>query len=108
MTETANGHGGSKAPRCPQCGCQHSEIQDRNTWWGHDVDRRKCRNCANVWWVPCPAEPDPDALLIYRPIRCPKCGGGRTYVHTTRRPIRYHRCEDCKHRFKSVEPKPRS
>lgn len=43
------------------------------------------------------------SAAIYRRVRCPRCGSTNTRVHTSRAPVRYHRCRDCNHRFKSVE-----
>lgn len=42
-------------------------------------------------------------VIIYHKIRCPKCGGGNVPIHTTRKRIRYHKCDDCGHNFKSIE-----
>jgi len=35
--------------------------------------------------------------------RCPKCDGTNIKNASTRRMIRYHKCKDCKHTFKSHE-----
>lgn len=41
--------------------------------------------------------------IIWKPIRCPECKSANTKVVRTKRPIRYHKCGDCGHNFKSVE-----
>ena len=46
---------------------------------------------------------EPSQVVIYYIIRCPKCGSEKTSVSRTLRPIRYHKCGDCGHNFKSVE-----
>ena len=43
------------------------------------------------------------APIIWQPVKCPECGSEKVPVHTTRKPIRYHKCDDCGCRFKSVE-----
>jgi DNA-directed RNA polymerase subunit RPC12/RpoP len=45
------------------------------------------------------------ASVIYRPIRCPRCGSKNTRVTSTRGRIgvRYHKCRACGKPFKSVE-----
>lgn len=44
-------------------------------------------------------EPD---VVIYQPVRCPKCQTKAPYFSKWGR-IRYHKCPNCGHRFKSVE-----
>jgi len=39
-------------------------------------------------------------------LRCPACTSTNTRTTSTRRPVRYHRCRDCGHTFKSVERSP--
>lgn len=46
---------------------------------------------------------DPDCVLWTR-VRCPKCGSTDCPVYnSTNIPIRYHKCHQCGHSFKSVE-----
>lgn len=42
-------------------------------------------------------------IVIWHKIKCPECDSHRVPVHTTRKPIRYHKCLDCGCLFKSVE-----
>ncbi len=59
--------------------------------------------------IPAKKKADPEADLnfheavIWHVIRCPGCGSYLCPVHTTRRPIRYHKCSSCGANFKSVE-----
>ena len=41
--------------------------------------------------------------VLWQPVKCPECGGSNCPVHTTRKPIRYHKCTDCGCLFKSIE-----
>lgn len=46
---------------------------------------------------------DPDTIL-YIKLRCPRCHSTNVPVYDSHNlPIRYHRCADCGHQFKSVE-----
>ena len=100
---------------CPNCGCQQSEVVSTETWWGKPREKRECRHCetrfsAEVSVPPAKSEEQAkDAAgerkdaVRYRPIRCPECGSKRTRTTKTKAPIRYHRCQICKHTFKSFE-----
>lgn len=37
------------------------------------------------------------------PVRCPNCGSKNVMCYASRLPVRYHRCRECRTRFKSVE-----
>lgn len=64
---------------------------------------------------PIPEDTPPPAPMLdgvdFIPIRCPKCGesaaetglGRGIKIVKTMRPVRYHVCNNCAHRFKSVE-----
>ncbi len=39
----------------------------------------------------------------YVVIRCPRCASENTKIYKHNRPIRYHKCQDCGHNFKSIE-----
>jgi len=41
--------------------------------------------------------------VIYHVVKCPVCDSAKCPVVRTVRPVRYHKCVDCGHRFKSVE-----
>lgn len=61
--------------------------------------------------APVAAVPEADmATVRYHAIRCPGCGSKRVLVYKTASKgdnssptVRYHKCEDCKLCFKSVE-----
>lgn len=38
-----------------------------------------------------------------RMVRCPYCKGGRTYVTSSPKPRRYHKCRGCGKRFVTIE-----
>ena len=42
----------------------------------------------------------------YVQMQCVSCGGQNVRITSTRRPIRWHRCEDCGGTFKSFEKGP--
>ena len=42
-------------------------------------------------------------VVIWHTVQCPRCKSEKVPVITTRKPIRYHKCENCGHHFKSVE-----
>ncbi|MEN6424030.1 MAG: hypothetical protein ABFE13_01605 [Phycisphaerales bacterium] len=47
--------------------------------------------------------PDPDCVLWTR-VRCPYCSSTDCPVYNSNNiPIRYHKCRQCGHSFKSVE-----
>lgn len=47
--------------------------------------------------------PDDQVVRYVRP-RCPKCNSPNVPVYSSRDlPIRYHKCADCGHTFKSIE-----
>ena len=47
----------------------------------------------------------PDEQVVrYIRLRCPKCGSTNVPVYNSNHlPIRYHKCSDCGHTFKSIE-----
>ena len=53
--------------------------------------------------------PNRGGPVMYQPVRCPKCRSRHAPAHTTRPSknlpviIRYHRCNACGYKFKSVE-----
>jgi len=50
-----------------------------------------------------PPKPD-DQVVRYIKPRCPKCNSPNVPVYdSSHLPIRYHKCSDCGHTFKSIE-----
>ena len=50
-----------------------------------------------------PAAEKPVYGVIYRPLKCPRCKSTDIKTHTTRWPVRYHRCKKCHFNFRSIE-----
>ena len=102
---------------CPRCGCPEAESLGEFGWWGRPQVRCRCTNCGCQYQIaesiPTPrAQPaekpaerpqrNGDAV-IYHVLRCPKCNSPKVRVYRTMLPVRYHKCHECGHRFKSVE-----
>jgi uncharacterized Zn finger protein len=100
---------------CPRCGCNQVEVIASGTHVGRYVkvgrperavsvllEKCRCGFCGHVWSERAET-PLEDHAVIYRPVRCPKCGGANTRVTKTAKPKRWHRCEDCGAGFRSVE-----
>jgi len=99
-------------PECPKCGYQQSELVSE----GHRVttvdgqrrteavELRRCGFCRSQFRHQVAAGPvEPAYAVAYVLLRCPHCRSQRTRVTSTRKPIRYHQCQDCMRPFKSVE-----
>jgi len=51
-----------------------------------------------------PEPKDQDQLVRYVKPRCPKCNSSNVPVYDSNHlPVRYHKCSDCGHTFKSIE-----
>jgi len=42
------------------------------------------------------------AIIVY-PIKCPRCGSKKVYRYKSDLPVRYYKCKNCGHNFKSIE-----
>jgi transposase-like protein len=108
-------------PECPYCGCNDTKKAEFLGRWGLSLTKWQCNHCGSTFTVR-EREADPPAssgnghhvidetqpkLIVYPLIRCPVnqegCGSTNTKVARTKRPIRYHKCQDCGKSFKSVE-----
>jgi len=88
----------TEGPECPGCGCRDTVHKRPGRgrgipWIDGGVGRYRCRNCAREFF---PAVYYPDA-------RCPTCGSADVPVTSTRRPVRHHKCRDCRSCFTSHE-----
>ncbi len=93
-----------EGPACPRCGCPDSEVVAN----GSRYERRRCNHCGDRFDVnvESPDEPTPGSTgdaVRYDPIHCPTCNSKNVRVTSTQKPVRYHKCQDCGHPFKSVE-----
>lgn len=114
-------------PECRFCGCNDTEVIERppagelgvDRWFG-GFGKARCNFCQRVFNIkeqPAPPEsaaPEPPAAddlpgsVPYLTTRCPACNSPN--VRKTSSPkapdgsrykIRYHRCVECGHRFRS-------
>lgn len=45
-----------------------------------------------------------EKIVYYQKVKCPDCGGKKCpVVNKPAKGVRWHKCRDCKTRFKSVE-----
>ena len=104
---------------CPKCGCRDGIEHPFSTTRNH----RRCAHCGHRWYCPkTPPGPDPTPrpapqappedrgngtpTLWYIPAvqpLCPGCESANTKVVRTVRPTRYHKCENCGRRYKTIE-----
>jgi hypothetical protein len=42
-------------------------------------------------------------IVLYRPVKCPKCGTKKVHCYGSYFPIRYYKCKICKYNFKTKE-----
>jgi transcriptional regulator NrdR family protein len=106
-------------PSCPDCGCESSEVE-QSKLWGMSQERRRCNNCGCRWTTkgePWPTKEQavegeavqPKAVLYHPPPACPACEAPAASVSRTMPAkkgeprVRYHKCDDCGHTFKSIE-----
>jgi DNA-directed RNA polymerase subunit RPC12/RpoP len=97
-------------PCCPRCGCNDTALAAVGSPpQGRAWARFACGHCAAEFCVGSPpAGGESVQGVIYRPLRCPKCGSDRTPVTSSPakswgRKKRWHKCDDCEHTFKSIE-----
>jgi len=99
-------------PECPRCGCEDSRVVHAGKRWGRERQRRQCQACGGILYVsppdtkrrpPANEDTGPPGTVTYTLVHCPECSSSDTYVTSTRRPIRHHKCRACSHGFKSVE-----
>ena len=50
-----------------------------------------------------PSNDSDDYAVRYIPLKCPKCGSKKIRSYASHPPVRYHRCKECGHNFKSIE-----
>lgn len=118
-------------PECPHCGCRDAKILrhpnpvepgQEPSWWGGG--KARCNHCSREFvfrrapekvipeepLIPLDAEPavmpmpveKPAPVATYQKPKCPKCDG-RSHVNGKHGRVRYHKCIECDHRFKSIE-----
>lgn len=55
---------------------------------------------------PIEGEGDAIAAVPFVPWRCPKCGDYKPRTYSQRGRVRYHQCQQCSLRFRSIEVDP--
>ncbi len=100
-----------QGPECVHCGCEDSSVVSQREWRGLVWETRQCAHCGHTFNVESPTlttnlveKPISDRVIIFV-VRCPKCGEEWPPVTRSMLPVRYHKCDKCKHTFKSVEQK---
>ena len=94
------------APECPACGCNATRLVGAGEVRGRPWARFACDFCGKENTVgKSPLEPGIVNGVAYEVVhcRCPKCKQKNPKVTSTQGRIRYHRCENCSQKFKSVE-----
>lgn len=92
---------------CTTCGCPDVEVErepQTGSWFADGVAR--CNECGQVFSFRTPkeAEEEPRGQAVqYQPVQCPVCRSSDCPVQRTVLPVRYHKCRNCQHTFKSVE-----
>lgn len=109
-----------EGPECPACGCADCEpIAKATRWWGKTtMQKHRCNACGQQFTanVEEPGEDDDDdgeraEAVIYQSVmvRCPGCNAPNPRVVSSPKAepgamrTRYHICDQCERRFKSVE-----
>lgn len=91
--------GKANGPSCPECGCRHSALVGTGEWFSKPFEKLQCRHCARVWRHFDAEEKAPE----YVPTRTKcKCGGFAPVTNSDGN-VRYHKCEKCGAKFKTVE-----
>lgn len=94
------------APECPKCGCNATELVGAGQRGGRPWARFACDNCDHQFSIgTIPSEPGLVNGVTYQAVncRCPKCRAANPPVQSTQGKVRFHRCDNCGQRFKSVE-----
>jgi len=94
---------------CTTCGCADTEVEKEpqpDSWFADGVAHCNC--CGQVFSFRAPKptaamEREKQTTVIYSAVRCPQCGSRDVPVTHSALPVRYHRCRQCGHNFKSVE-----
>lgn len=109
---------------CPECGCPGKVLARPAA----QMLPNRAGNVADDWWISpgkarcewcgrefpftegCELSRPNDHSTKYLHTRCPRCGSAETRVTSSPVPragdprVRWHKCDQCAHRFKSVEP----
>lgn len=106
--------------RCPHCGCpEYRPVASiRPSWSGRQYQRMRCEHCGTEFYtrfslpdgqnsmgLPTEYEARIDVApaIEYVKMRCPECLGIHVPAYKKRGVVRYHKCTDCGHNFKSIE-----
>jgi DNA-directed RNA polymerase subunit M/transcription elongation factor TFIIS len=80
-------------------------------WFGREAKRRRVESAPAAPSQPAATPIEPEYCVLYLPLRCPNCRLVEAISTYSVRldqspPTRYHRCERCNFRFKSIEVNP--
>ena len=83
-----------------------SWVGRKKGWLGRVKTKKQRQNKEEPKPVGRPPIEDIDYGVLYFPLKCPKCKSKDVKCHTSKPPIRYHTCNNCGYRFKSIETDP--
>lgn len=90
--------------RCPRCQCNDLEAVGTTILKGIPMRRYHCQECgATTSAARERVKASIAEAVTFHILTCPACASADTFVTSTMRPIRYHKCRNCGQAFKSVE-----
>lgn len=106
-----------EGPECYKCGCRDCRSIGSGAFFGKAFKRYVCNHCQHQFKYDEDSDTQKPSLQVIPPMRkngvpcvryrrgakCPKCSSWKTRTTDTVLPYRYHRCNDCGKRFKSVQ-----
>ena len=90
---------------CPRCGCNRYKRIDTKRVFGAVCDVLECDHCGKIYRVKVEAQ-DPeeeDVGIIETAVRCPRCNSENVPTYSTKGPVKYRKCKQCGHTFKSIK-----
>ncbi len=99
---------------CTLCGCCDSRLLRKGENWLGQWEERQCNHCGRIFRArldqepapgpepSAPVAPPPAPTLLTAPVPCPSCKSTSTKVASSRVLVRYHKCKNCGHSFKTA------